>query len=141
MCSRVPRYVEGAALVSGFAAHVFDVLLARHLPAVLRFTPLSPEQRAEVEAARAAIARAADVYVGMPVVSAFGSAETPAAEIGASWAGDEVVTTAEAAVLLGVSERRARQLAAAGLGRKVGQRWVLDRGAVLAWRDRQRRSA
>jgi hypothetical protein len=50
--------------------------------------------------------------------------------------GDEAavdsIDTAEAAALLGCSRRSCQRKAAAGLGRRVGGRWVLDRGLVAA---------
>ncbi|MFI7632423.1 helix-turn-helix domain-containing protein [Microbispora rosea] len=129
MSGRPLRYVEGA-LVSGFAAHVVDRLLAKHLPMLLRSTPMSEEQRAALVETRVAVALAADTW-------AIAAAATPVAAIGSSSPGDEI-STAEAAALLGVKERRVRQLAEGGLGRKVGRVWVLDRAAVLAWRDEMR---
>lgn len=42
-----------------------------------------------------------------------------------------VITVADAATLLGLSERQALRLAPT-LGRRVGGRWLIDRGAVLA---------
>ncbi|WP_187280761.1 helix-turn-helix domain-containing protein [Microbispora sp. CSR-4] len=133
---RSARYVEGAALVWGFGAHVVDRVLATYLPKFLQTTPMLPEQRAAIEETRAAIARASDVYLTWPV-AVDGSAETPVAEIEGPSPGEEI-TTAEAAVLLGVTERRVRQLADHGLGQKVGRQWVYDRAVVLAWRDERR---
>lgn len=60
----------------------------------------------------------------------------PAAETRGSWGGEEI-TIREAAVVLGVGERRVRQLVAAGVlvGRKTARDvWVLDRAAVSAHR-------
>lgn len=132
---RRARYVEGA-LVYGFGAHVVDRLLARYLPSLLASTRLSAEQRQEVEETRAAIARAADTYLAWPI-SAGGSAETPVAAVEGRSSREEI-TTAEAAALLGVTERRARQLAEGGMGRKIGRVWVLDLAAVVAYRDGRR---
>jgi hypothetical protein len=136
MTARRPPYVEGA-LIEGFAAHVFDRVLARHLPAYLG--PFSAEQRAAVDAARAAVKRAADRYEQRPLSAVNGSAATQGAETSADSA-HEWISTSEAAVMLGVHERRARQLAAGGMGRKIGRAWLLDRSMVLAYRD-ERRSA
>ncbi len=44
----------------------------------------------------------------------------------------DTVTAAEAARVLRLSQRRVRDLAAAGLGRKAAGGWLLDRGAVEA---------
>lgn len=139
MTVRRPPYVEGAALIEGFAAHVLDRVLARHLPAVLAVMPFSPEQRAEVDAARAAIQQAADRYEQRPLSAADDETALDVAAVSADSA-HEWISTSEAAVMLGVQERRARQLAAAGMGRKVGRAWLLDRSAVLVYRD-ERRSA
>ncbi|MFI7044747.1 helix-turn-helix domain-containing protein [Streptosporangium sandarakinum] len=128
-------YVESGALVAGFGAHVVDRLLARYLPPLLQSTPFTAEQRKALEATRDAIAQAADAYTRQPVAAA----ATPVAATGPSSTREEI-TTAEAAVVLGVKERRVRQLAEGGLGRKVGRVWVMDRAAVLAYRD-ERRSA
>lgn len=128
-------YVREGAVVDGFAAHVLDRLLARYLPAVLAGLPAWA--RAEVEATRDEIRRAARAYESLPV-AAVGSAELPPGEVAPQWTpGDEGMSTGAAADFLGVSSRRARQLAAAGLGRKVGGVWVLDRSSVLAERDRR----
>lgn len=133
MSVRRPPYVEGA-LIEGFAAHVLDRVLARHLPAYLgRF---SAGQRAEVDAARTAIRRAADAYEQRPLIAVSGSAETHGAETSADSAHE--ISTSEAAVILRITERRARQLAAGGMGRKVGRAWLLDRSLVLAYRDERR---
>lgn len=132
--SRPQRYVEGAALISGFPAHVLDRLLARYLPALLS-GPMPAELREDLEAARAAIARAADVYLTCPV-----SGETPEAEIAGSSSSDEArwVTAREAAALLGMTPRRARQLAAGGMGVRSSRGWLLDRAQVLAYRSGRR---
>lgn len=131
--SRSPRYVEGAALVAGFAAHVIDRVLARHLPALLQWTQLSADQRQALEETRTAIARAADLHAQQST----SATETPVAEIGPTSPHDEM-STAEAAAELGVTQRRVCQLAEGGLGRKVGRVWVLDRAAVLAYSDEHR---
>lgn len=135
MTGRRPPYVEGA-LIEGFAAHVLDRVLARHLPAYLAAFPAG--QRAELDAARAAIRRAADAYERRPLTSVSGSPETHGAETTAD--SPHEISTSEAAVILGITERRARQLAAGGMGHKAGRAWLLDRSAVLAYRD-ERRSA
>ena len=71
-----------------------------------------------------------------------GNAETPPEGIGAlssreeAIASDSVVMgTAAAAGLLGLSERRVRQLAVGGLlvGRKVGRQWLIDEVSITAY--------
>ncbi|HEY1325130.1 MAG TPA: helix-turn-helix domain-containing protein [Streptosporangiaceae bacterium] len=128
-----PRYVQQAALVDGFAAHVVDRVLARHLPPLLEV--FTPEQRAEVDAARAAIRAAAKAWESAPM-SVSGPADTPGADIAAS--SPDELTAAQAADLLGVSVRHARRLAASGMGRLVAGVWLLDRSALLAYRQGRR---
>lgn len=136
---RPAAYVEGAAIVSGLPAHVIDRILALHLSAVLGSLPFSQAQRQEIQAAKNAIHRAADRYIGLPSVAAPGNTATKIEEVAASWSPDEI-TTAEAGELLGLTERRMRQLAACGMGRKAGHAWLLDRSMVLAY-SRNRRTA
>ncbi|WP_153453808.1 helix-turn-helix domain-containing protein [Streptomyces smaragdinus] len=126
-------YVRGA-LVQGASAHVLDrVLASPNVVAVLRSLPswMGPE----LDETRRAIRRAAREYEAR-AVAVDGSAETEVPEVGAS-SGHEV-TTGEAAVLLGCTERRVRQLAAGGMGARRGGRWVLDRSVVLAYAERRR---
>lgn len=126
-------YVEGA-LISGPSAHILDRVLAS--PNVVRvLDALPPWMRAEVDATRRAIQRAAAAYEALPI-SANGNAETGLAEIGTG--SPHEISTSEASVLLGLSERRVRQLAAGGMGRRVGGRWLLDRSAVTAYGKRPR---
>lgn len=127
-------YVESAAVVGGPAAHVLDRIMKA--PRVRRIIELLPEPlRSEVAATRRAIALAAAAYEARSVVSGR-SHETPGTETAPPSPGE--ITTREAAALLGVSERRCQQLAAGGLGRRVAGRWLLDKSAVLAYRDRRR---
>ncbi|WP_405924743.1 helix-turn-helix domain-containing protein [Streptomyces sp. NBC_00035] len=125
----------GGALVDGVTAHVLDKVLASpHVSEVLRSLP--PWMRDEVEAGRRAIRRAAREYEQLGVAAAEGRAETEIPEVAAPL-GHEI-TTGEAAALLGLSERRVRQLAGDGMGQLRGGRWVLDRSAVLAYAERRR---
>jgi hypothetical protein len=126
-------YVASAALVSGPAAHVIDRLLARYLPSLLLPTWLI----AEVESTRAAIRLAAREYEALPV-AASGTAATAVAEIEPALPCE--ISTADASGLLGLSERRTRQLGPL-LGRRVGRAWLFDRDAVLDYRLASRRSA
>lgn len=126
-------YVEGA-LVTGVSAHILDrVLASPNVANVLAGLP--PWMRPEVEATRRAIRRAAREYEALPV-SAHGSAEAEVPEVGPALAHE--ITTTEASTLLALSERRIRQLAAEGMGRRQAGRWVLDRSAVLAYAGRRR---
>ncbi|WP_326583333.1 helix-turn-helix domain-containing protein [Streptomyces sp. NBC_00481] len=125
----------GGALVDGVTAHVLDKVLASPNVAEV-LCSLPPWMRAEVEAGRRAIRRAAREYEQLAVAAVEGSAETEVPDVGAPL-GHEI-TTCEAAALLDVTERRVRQLAAGGMGQRRGGRWVLDRSAVLAYAERRR---
>lgn len=127
------RYVRGA-LVQGVSAHVLDRVLSS--PNVARvLDSLPPWMRPEVEETRRAIHRAAGEYEVLPV-AVDGSTEAPPAEIGPLSAHE--ISTYQAGILLGLGERRVRQLAAGGMGRRVGGRWLLDRSAVLAYAEQRR---
>ena len=139
-----PPYVAGA-LVTGASAHVLDRLLCS--PDVRRVVEcLPPWLRAEVEATATAIGRAALEYVALPV-SLDRDAETQDGEIAAlserTGVGplDGWLTAEQAANLLGLSARRVQQLAAGGLGRKVGRVWWLDETAVRAYGQRHQEEA
>ncbi|MEV6212137.1 hypothetical protein [Kitasatospora sp. NPDC051914] len=129
-------YVEGAALVSGVSAHVLDRLFASpNVMQTLDRIMLPPDMRAELEATRRAIRRAALLYEALPR-AVNGSAETDVPEVEAPLPHE--ITTTEASTVLGLSERRMRQLAAEGMGRQLAGRWLLDRSAVLAYGHRRR---
>jgi hypothetical protein len=131
------RALLGAHL-SGWPAFVVDVLLKRHLGPYM--AAMTSEQRESVTRAQAAIHAAALHWRA----SDDGSAEVPVTEVRAPSNHDEI-TTAQAAGLLAVSERRVCQLAAGwaddGLARKVGRSWVVDRQAVLLHRQQTRGAA
>ncbi|WP_369778041.1 hypothetical protein [Streptomyces sp. R33] len=128
-----PGYVHGA-LVHGVSAHVFDRVLAS--PNVARVLDELPAwMRLEVDAARRALRLAAREYEGLPV-AVDGTAESQVAAIGPL--SPHEIDTYQASVLLGLGERRVRQLAAGGMGRLVGGRWLLDRSAVLAYAEQRR---
>jgi hypothetical protein len=44
----------------------------------------------------------------------------------------------QAAILLGLSARRVKQLAAGGVGQKIGREWLLDEAKVKALRHERR---
>ncbi|MER5384482.1 hypothetical protein ABT040_30185 [Streptomyces sp. NPDC002688] len=126
-------YVRGA-LVQGVSAHILaQVLATSNVDRRVRYLP--PLVRLEWEATRQAIRQAALDYEAPPI-AVDGSTETEVPEDEALL-GHEI-TTGEAAALLGLTERRARQLAAGGMGQLRGGRWVLDRSAVLAYAERRR---
>ncbi len=128
-----PEYVHGA-LLHGVSAHVLDRVLAS--PNVARLLDELPAwMRLEVDAARRAIRLAAREYEGLPV-AVDGTTETQLTAIGPL--SPHEIDTYQASVLLGLGERRVRQLAAGGMGRLVGGRWLLDRSAVLAYAEQRR---
>jgi len=129
MTAPVPFVAEpGVAVLSGPAAFVIASLLRSRWPAEM-VDGLAPGMRATVLAGREAVLRAADAYR----VSVSGSAEAPAVEVGAHSEETNWITSAEAGRMMGVSERRVRQLLADGrlAGRLVAGRWQVDRGAAL----------
>lgn len=123
------------AVVVDYPAAVTDQLFARHLPGLLADPRL--DRRAELEAVRAAVRREAIRWHAGRGGAAI-SAETPAAVPAPRWPEDEWITIEEAAVLLERTPRRARQLAAAGLGVKNGTTWLLHRAGLLAHLDEHR---
>ncbi|GAA0215539.1 hypothetical protein GCM10009527_009250 [Actinomadura nitritigenes] len=140
MAETPTRYVQGAVVAGGAAVVLDRVLSSRHVVEALEaMAARDPGLRAELEAMRDAVRRAA-AEAALARVSGgggvTGSAETRPGE-GAPGSVYEI-GTAEAARLLGLTERRVRQLAAGGLGRRVGGRWLLDRGLVMAYGQRRR---
>lgn len=114
-------HVQDAALIGGREAVFLAAVLRRHAPDYLRAAPV--EVRRDVDRAIEALRRAGEAYRA----STSGNAETETGpESTESGRSDELMTTAKAAELLGVTDRRVRQLAAAGAGRKVGQTWLID---------------
>jgi hypothetical protein len=134
-------FVEHAAIVDGWAAFAIDVVLARYLAPYLK--AMSPTQRAEVETAIAAIRAAAGAYDPAGCVDA--TVELPAARLEAHSRHVDEITVAAAAAVLGVSGSYVRRLAgrweAVGLARKVGRSWLVNQGAVAAYRARGGRAA
>lgn len=134
------RYVAGVALVGGEAAAVlYGVLTSRHVAEMLTaMGARDPGLGVELEAVRDALQRAAAEDRRRRVSgdgNADGSAET--------WPGPDdprsphEIDTSEAADLLRLTPRRARQLGPI-LGRRCGGRWLLDRRAVLDYAQQRR---
>lgn len=125
--------------VSGFPAHVFAVLLRRHVEAEMR--DYSPARRAEAFVQLAGIEAAAEAYRRASrarVVADCGNRQPPMAPVAE---GSDQIDTKELARMLGVQERQARNVGrAAQLGRLVGGRWVWSRAATSAYLD-ERESA
>lgn len=123
-------YIRDAAVIGGFAAHALDRLIGRRLPDLVQLMP--PDRAREVDAALRDLRRAAEAYLATPV-SVDGHADIDSADIGPSWT-EDLIDTATAATILGLTERQARRLAATGLGVKVRRVWMFDRTQVYAER-------
>ncbi|MDX5565647.1 hypothetical protein PYK79_23185 [Streptomyces sp. ID05-04B] len=128
-------YVRSGAIVEGAAAHVLaDLLGTEAARRYLRQKP--PALQGDIERAVTAIRRAALAYEAtLTPISAAGSSETAFAEIVQPF--EREITTGQAAALLGLTERRVRQLAAGGMGRRAGGRWLIDRTAVEEHRQQR----
>ncbi len=121
-------YVECAAIVSGRVAWVLAPTLRARWPQAL-VDQLAPAMRDECLAVRDALLLAALAYQR---TSAGGSPTAVSDDARADLA-VVVITTEEAAVRLGVSGRRTRQLleqGRLGASRRVGGRWLVDAAAV-----------
>ena len=109
---------------------------AGKIPALLRSPPIDRPRAVILAAALRALERVSAEERTSGAIADCGTSETAAAEIG-RLSTDEV-SVEEVAVMLDVSERRARQLAAGPLmGRKVGARWLVDRANVEAELERR----
>lgn len=125
---------EASAIVSGYSAHVIGGAL-RALARQGTFDRLPPHQRAEILRTLNAIEHAGSVWR-----SRRGAANGPAAPVLPPGAAPSAqMSTEEAASMLGLRPRQMRKLAQAGLGHRVGGRWLFDRVAILA--EAQRREA
>ncbi len=130
-----PRYYVEGGLVSGFAAW----RLGRSIPRYLRdaLDDLPPHLRTEVEDAVEAMRYSGQRWAA----TARGSAAEPPAEapVCSKQEADEL-SSVEVADVLKVTERRVRQLAAAGVlpGRQKAGRWSFDRGAVTAYHEERK---
>lgn len=119
-------FVSDAAVVGGYPALLAAVVLRRYARRG-GFDRLHPDDRAELLATIAAIERAGNAWWER----ARGSTEAPRAEIG-PFSGEQMIAE-EAAVVLGVTTRRVRQLAPVlGGSKAAGGRWVFESAAVLA---------
>jgi excisionase family DNA binding protein len=124
-----PFYYEGA-LVPGRPALVIACILRRHWDDV---EDLPPHIRADLEASVTALEYAAKCWRS----KARGRAEVASAEVVPD-SSQDVLTAGQVAAVLKVTDRRVRQLAAAGQlpGRRdrAGRRF--DRAAVMAHKER-----
>ena len=133
-------FVEHAALTSGWPAVVVDMLMSRFLPPFL--ANMTPEQRAETEAAHRVMARAAKAHKAPSGVDVRRRSSHIEPEEFSAPSSHEI-STAEAATVLGVKQRQVCRLAAVwegqGLARHFGRNWLVDRAAVEAYQDQQER--
>lgn len=132
----VPYVETGAAIVHGRAATGVAWLLRR---AIERgdLNAIPEAVRAETLAAIQAVDLASRAWARRTSVSTSEFGSSAARQASTPSSSSHEITTAEAAELLGVGERRARDLAASGLGRRAGGRWLLDRAAVEAEVERR----
>lgn len=128
--------MSAAAVVDGAAAHVLDRLL-RHSEVRRLLDALPVWLRGELAETHRALERAAAAYVARPVAEA-GTAVPGLPEIVAASAPEDLLTVAEVAGLIGRSERRVRQLAAAGLGVKRAGAWLIPRSLAEIVREDRR---
>lgn len=124
------------AHVAGWPAFALDVILRKTADPYLR--AMSAEQRAQLERTHREIHAAAVHWRSTSVASVISPAEAPAAMIASGLTGDQL-TTADAALILGVSSRRIRQLAERwaddGMACRTGRTRSIDSRAVLDRRD------
>lgn len=125
-------YVEGGAVVSGYVALLVGVAL-RKMARDGNFDRVEPGARGELLKVISEVERAGRAWRAGALPS-YGSADAPRAEIERS----SVMSAEEAALEMGVSGRRVRQLAHLLGGLKTGGRWQFDRAAVLAEGQRRR---
>ena len=124
-----PFYVEGA-VIDGWAAYSLSRLFTRYC--LRQIDDLPPHLRAPIEDAVEAMRRSGNAWA-----AARGRPETePASDLRESRDPDHI-STAEAALMLEVTDRTIRTMVADGrlAGRKVRGRLFVDRGAVIAHQE------
>ena len=137
MPDRPHNYIEAAAIISGPAALLIDSFLAKHLREWREHAaPLSKDMGLAVADTVESIRRAASAYreyVGQRATSAPGTPERKSAEPSPDLTEMEFLTTSEAAVVLGVTDRWIRRLALLGelASRRSAGRWQVSRESVL----------
>lgn len=135
--SRPRRYFEGA-VISDWPAYCFARIIGRHWQDEVEYLPL--HLRAPLEDAREALECAARHWAEeRKAITARGSAEAAPAETEAPSTCKDTLTTEEVGAILGVSDRRVRQLARTGElpGREDRGRWTFDKGAVVALKEKR----
>ncbi len=120
----VPLFGPGALLVARGMRHALDAGV---------FDGLHDTDRRRLEGLVADVEQAGRLWQ-VDRDRRCGNSETARAETGARSAAMDIDDAAE---LWGVTPRRARQLAASGLGVKVDGRWRVDQALALAEADRR----
>ena len=134
---RPRNYVEAAAIISGASALLIAGFLERYRREWREYAaPLSKDMGLQVADTVESIKLAADTYRSEVAdrASERGNAERKSVEVVSDSSGmDEWISTSEAAVVLGVTDRRVRQLARGGelAGHRSGGRWQVSRESVL----------
>lgn len=137
-------YVEHVALVSGFEAYVLGRILREEVRTgrLVRMR-LSEDHQERVERSVHRLERAGEAWqreAEAEAISDDRKSQGPRSEMARGSkhadAKDGLVSAAEAAALLGCTDRRVRQLADELGGRRLSGRWQFPRAAVLAYRDR-----
>lgn len=133
------RYLEHGVVLSGWSAYAFARVLGRHLPEFL--ASLDDRLCEPLEDGLAALDLAGREWAA----SARGGAAAldAALPVSSNHEQRETISSEEAGDMLGLSPRRVRELAAAGslYGSRVAGRWTFDRGAVLAYREKESNDA
>lgn len=135
MTERPRRYVESAAVVSGVAAFVLAGLLERHCRG--RIANLPGDLREPAEDALRALERAGAMWASASTSGSGRLSPGPEDRVLASGPMNEL-SVKEAALELHLSDRRVRQLVAAGTlpARLVGRTWMIDVAAIAARKER-----
>jgi hypothetical protein len=125
-------FVASAVVVDGPAADFLDRLfsLAEVRDLLARVPPDWATQR---DALRYAVREAARAHRDQ--VAASGNEETVIDDFIADSAPDDLLDTAQAARLLGLTPRRLRQLGEQGMGKRIGGRWVFPRSLLEEFRE------
>jgi excisionase family DNA binding protein len=132
------------AYVRGFAAWQFALILReplrQRIAELERSARVHPDYVRQLKAAYAELVEAGEQWQERRV-SAGESTEAAVTEIGSSSERHEEITPEEAAVLIGRSPARVRQLLRSGVlpGRRIGRNWLVERAAVEAYVGTPRR--
>jgi len=123
--------------IAAVIAAVLDEVLPGRLAELQRSVDagrLHPDYLAELRRAWVATRQAAAMWLAWRATAVDGSADGVVAALAAELC---EIDTDRAAVLLGVSPNRVRQLVRCGriIGRRMGRMWVVDQRSVLVYRE------